>query len=44
MIAPVSVKEPWRVWENMSGESTNKWFSNHNKTKHNKIMYTVNGI
>ena len=35
-IAPVPVKQPWRIWVSRSQESTwNSWYI-HNKRKHNK--------
>ena len=39
MIAPVPVKQPWKIWVNGWHESPkNSWY-NHNKTKHNTTMW-----
>ena len=39
VIAPVPMKQPWRIWVNRSHESVRKSLYNHNKTKHNKPMW-----
>ena len=44
------VKSPWGTWVNVSQISTENWWYNHNKTKHNKTVgifygiYYINGL
>ena len=38
MIAPVPVKQPWKIWVNRSHESIRSSWYNHNKTKHSKTQ------
>ena len=44
MIAPVPVKQPWRIWLNSLHESSMNLLSNHNKTKQIKTTSIFNGI
>ena len=37
-IAPVPVKQPWRIWVNRSHYFTKNWYCNQNKEKHNKTV------
>ena len=35
-ITPMSVRQAWRIWVNMSHKTYKTWY-NHNKTKHNRV-------
>ena len=39
-MAPVGVKQPWRMWLNRSHKSINLWY-NHNLTSHCKVCYIL---
>ena len=43
VIAPVPVREPWRIWVNKSDRSIRNMWYFHNKTKHNKTMHIFYG-
>ena len=43
LIAPVAVKQPWRIWLNWSHTSTANWWHNHNKTKHKITVCVFDG-
>ena len=41
---PVSVKQPWRIWVNVSTGCNRNWWYNQNKTKQNKTISMFYGV